>query len=70
MIYSSQRVEGFISSTWLSGKKGNWLADMHKWLSEGKINVKETTTEGIENWPHAFISLFEGANIGKVVVKI
>jgi NADPH-dependent curcumin reductase CurA len=43
---------------------------MHKWLSEGKIDVKETTTEGIENWPHAFISLFEGKNVGKVVIKI
>jgi NADPH-dependent curcumin reductase CurA len=43
---------------------------MQKWLSEGKINVKETVTEGIENWPHAFIQLFNGDNIGKVVVKI
>jgi NADPH-dependent curcumin reductase CurA len=63
MIYSSQRVEGFISFAWLSGKKGgDWLGSMHKWLSEGKINIKETTTEGIENWPHAFISLFEGGS--------
>lgn len=70
MIYTSQRVEGFISTTWLTGQKGDWLASMNQWLKEGKINVKETVTEGIENWPHAFISLFEGANIGKVVVRI
>ena len=70
MIYTSQRIEGFIVSTWLMGKKGNWLVEMAQWLKEGKINVKETFTEGVENWPHAFISLFTGGNVGKVVVRI
>jgi len=70
MIYTSQRIEGFISSTWLTDPKAHWLSEMHKWLSEGKINVKETFTDGIENWPHAFIQLFNGDNIGKVVVRI
>ena len=70
MIYTSQRIEGFVSITWLTGKKGNWLPEMAQWLKEGKINVKETVTEGVENWPHAFIQLFTGANVGKVVVKV
>jgi len=43
---------------------------MHKWWTEGKINIKETITQGIENWPHAFIGLFDGSNIGKVVVMV
>ena len=48
MIYSSQRVEGFISFAWLSGKKGgDWLGSMHKWLSEGKINIKESQLRGL-----------------------
>ena len=29
MIYTSHRIEGFISTTWLTGKKGNWLPEMH-----------------------------------------
>jgi NADPH-dependent curcumin reductase CurA len=70
MIYSQQRIEGFVSSTWLSGRKGNFLLDMAAWLSAGKLTVQETVFEGIEKWPLAFQSLFTGANIGKVVVKV
>jgi len=72
LIYKSQRIEGFISSSWISGKigQGKWIKDLHLWYKEGKISKQETVTEGIENWPFAFISLFEGANIGKVVVRV
>ena len=70
MIYTGQRIEGFISSTWLSGKQGDFLGDMHKYLEEGRIKVHETVFEGIESWPIAFQSLFTGANNGKVVVRV
>lgn len=70
MIYSFQRIQGFMCSPWLDGKKGNFLRDMHQYLREGKIIAKETTFQGIESWPEAFRSLFTGANICKVVVKL
>ena len=53
---------------WLSGAEGNFLADMSKWLQEGKIVVEETKFEGIDSWPIAFQSLFTGGNTGKVVI--
>lgn len=43
MIYSFQRVEGFTAGPWLSGQEGNFLQDMAKWVSEGKLRVEETT---------------------------
>ena len=55
---------------WLSGQKGNFLVDMHRWLREGKLVVKETVFEGIELWPNAFQSLFTGENVCKVVVRV
>lgn len=70
MIYTSQRVEGFLSTTWLNGSRGNFIRDMSEWLGEGKIAVQETVFEGIEQWPMAFQALFTGANVGKVAVKI
>jgi len=70
MIYTAQRIEGFVCSPWLSGKRGNFLADMAQWYKEGKLTEQETITEGIENWPAAFQSLFTGSNKGKVVVRI
>ena len=42
---------------------------MAQWISEGKIKVDETIIEGYENMPEAFIGLFKGSNLGKMVVK-
>jgi len=70
MIYTFQRIEGFMCSPWLSGAKGQFLADMSKWLGEGKLQVQETFFDGAESWPLAFQSLFTGANVGKVVVRV
>lgn len=70
MIYTFQRVEGFMCAPWLSGARGNFLGDMSRWLGEGKVVVEETRFSGIEQWPAAFRSLFTGANTGKVVVDV
>jgi NADPH-dependent curcumin reductase CurA len=70
MIYTFQRVEGFVCMPWLSGKKGNFLKDMSGWLVEGKVKVEETKFEGIDQWAVAFQSLFTGGNTGKVVVNV
>jgi NADPH-dependent curcumin reductase CurA len=69
MIYSFQRIEGFVCMPWLKGERGHFLADMSRWLKESKIQTEETFFTGIEAWPAAFAALFTGANIGKVVVK-
>jgi NADPH-dependent curcumin reductase CurA len=47
-----------------------FYADMYKWIGEGKIKWRETAFEGIENAPKAFLALFKGENIGKMLVKI
>lgn len=70
MIYSHQRIEGFVCMPWLKGLKGNFHEDMHTWLKEGKVVAQETHFKGIENWPTAFKGLFTGANKGKAVVLV
>jgi NADPH-dependent curcumin reductase CurA len=45
-------------------------ADMSRWIEEGKIKWRETVFEGIENAPKAFLALFKGENIGKMLVRI
>lgn len=48
----------------------SFQADMQTWIKAGKIKWQETIVEGIENAPQAFIGLFEGQNVGKMLVKI
>jgi NADPH-dependent curcumin reductase CurA len=68
LLYKQQRIEGVLCFPWLY--EGKFVADMSKFLQEGKILAQETYFDGIEQWPLAFISLFTGANIGKVVVRV
>jgi NADPH-dependent curcumin reductase CurA len=45
-------------------------ADLKRWLAEGRIRWRETIVDGIENAPRAFISLFSGHNLGKMLVRL
>jgi NADPH-dependent curcumin reductase CurA len=45
-------------------------AQMAEWIREGRIKYRETIVDGIENTPKAFIGLFSGENIGKMLVRV
>jgi len=68
-ISKQLRLQGFIVTHHMD-KRPQFQSDMGKWIAEGKIKVKETLIEGIENAPGAFIGLFKGENFGKMIVKI
>jgi NADPH-dependent curcumin reductase CurA len=40
------------------------------WVLEGKLKHRETVVEGLEHAPAALNHLFDGANIGKLMVKV
>lgn len=40
------------------------------WIAEGRLNYRETVTDGIENAPQAFIDLLKGRNVGKQIVRL
>jgi NADPH-dependent curcumin reductase len=46
------------------------IADMSKWLAEGRIINKIDLAEGLENAPKTIIRLFTGANFGKQLLKL
>lgn len=46
------------------------IRQLSEWVREGKLKMKETVVEGLENLPEAFIGLFSGKNTGKMIVKV
>lgn len=73
MIYTFQRIEGFVATPWLRRERGDFLRDMSAWIREEKFIPDETFYDGIEQWPVAFQSLFVRGSpkkSGKVVVRL
>jgi NADPH-dependent curcumin reductase CurA len=69
IIQKKLTVRGFIVMDHFD-KLGSFFGDMGKWVAEGKIKWRETIIDGIENAPEAFIGLFKGENLGKMIVKV
>lgn len=44
--------------------------DLSKWMASGKLKAREDEVEGLENAPIALQRLFDGKNIGKVIVRV
>jgi NADPH-dependent curcumin reductase CurA len=63
------KLEGFIVSSH-ANLQGAFIADMSAWIASGKIKWRETIEEGIENAPTAFLKLFRGENLGKMLVRL
>ncbi|MBS0411040.1 MAG: NADP-dependent oxidoreductase [Proteobacteria bacterium] len=63
------KLEGFIVSTH-ADMQGAFVKDMAEWVAAGKIQWRETVENGIENAPAAFLKLFTGENLGKMLVKL
>ena len=40
------------------------------WMAEGRLQAQETVVEGFEELPRALNMLFDGENVGKLVVKL
>lgn len=69
MIPKRLRIEGFIVTDHMAEAPA-FLADMTQWIGAGKITVKETVLDGIDQTPAAFLSLFSGDNTGKMLVRL
>jgi NADPH-dependent curcumin reductase CurA len=63
------RMEGFIVSDHF-GILPEFLKDMSEWIGSGRFKWRETVDEGIDAAPGAFLKLFKGENLGKMLVKL
>ncbi|MEN6541872.1 NADP-dependent oxidoreductase [Parvibaculum sp.] len=68
-VGKSLKLQGFIVSNHFDIIPA-FYAEMAKLKKAGKMHWQETVENGIENAPKAFLNLFSGANVGKMLVKI
>ncbi|RWZ58803.1 NADP-dependent oxidoreductase [Halobacillus fulvus] len=69
LIKSSALIKGFTVGDY-QDRFTEGFQHLSKWLKEGRLSYEETISEGFEEIPNAFFGLFEGANLGKQLVKV
>jgi NADPH-dependent curcumin reductase CurA len=62
-------LKGFIVLDYMP-RMAEFYAEMGPWVVSGAVKSRETVVEGLENMPDAFLGLFKGTNIGKMLVKL
>ena len=62
-------MKGLIVGDWLD-RRGEFESEVGGYFQAGKLKNKETVVDGIDNAVSAFLGLFSGSNVGKMVVKL
>lgn len=69
VISARIRIQGFIYTDFMA-EMPTFYRDMGGWIAGGQVKSRETLREGIEAMPQAFLDLFTGGNMGKMLVKL
>ena len=69
LLTRSVLMQGFIIGNYQS-QFGEGSKQLAKWVEEGKLKYKETIVKGFDKLPAALLGLFEGDNIGKMIVEL
>jgi NADPH-dependent curcumin reductase CurA len=69
MIAKRLTMKGLIVSDWLA-QRADFEKEVGGYFQAGKLINKETVVTGIEHAVDAFIGLFHGENMGKMVVDL
>jgi NADPH-dependent curcumin reductase CurA len=69
LVIKQAKAEGFLVHQF-SDRFEEGLHQLSAWLHENRIRYREDIVPGLENAPRAFTGMFEGKNIGKLLVKV
>ena len=62
-------IKGFLVFDWMD-QQNEFEREVGGLMAAGKLKHRETVVQGLDQAPDAFIGLFKGENIGKMVVKL
>jgi len=63
------RMESFVGNSYAEYFPAG-IAQLAHWIAEGKVKAPETIYEGLDQAPAAFLGLFRGGNLGKMLVRV
>jgi NADPH-dependent curcumin reductase CurA len=69
VIAARIRIQGFLITDFL-GRMGEFYQEMAPLVASGAVTSRETIVDGLDAMPDAFLGLFEGANTGKMLVRL
>ena len=69
LVFRRARMEGFIVLDYAK-RFPEASREMQGWIDSGELKHRATVVEGFKNLPKALIQLFQGENIGKMMVKV
>jgi NADPH-dependent curcumin reductase CurA len=69
ILKRSALMQGFIVSNY-APRFPEGLKMLVQWVQSGQLKYINTTYKGFEKLPEAFIALFEGKNLGKLIVEV
>ena len=69
MISARISMKGFIYTDYMA-EMPDFYRDMGGLIASGQVKARETVREGIESTPQAFLDLFTGGNMGKMLVRL
>lgn len=68
LLAKNALMQGFSVNNY-QNRFGEGFQRMSRWIREGKLKYRETVIKGFDQLPHAFIGLFKGDNMGKMIVE-
>jgi NADPH-dependent curcumin reductase CurA len=63
------RMEGFVVFDY-AARYPEAAREMMRWISDGKIRSREHVVKGIDLFPSAFLRLFSGEKLGKLILEV
>jgi hypothetical protein len=69
LLTRSVLMQGFIVSNY-QNRFPEGMKQLSNWVQEGKLSFTQTIVDGFDQLPTALLGLFEGANTGKMIVKV
>ena len=69
MLFQRATIQGILARDF-AHRMDEMLAIVAPWVKSGEIVFQETYVDGFEQLPEALNSLFEGKNLGKLLVRV